>query len=149
MDAAINDSDFVINIGNNAVEALKSYKTDNYTSKDIDAIVEQINSILQSSEAPTDNMLDNINILITVGPDILNQKMPKDTIRQAIEIESNRVRDMLMSNSDIPTQQRIAIERQLEQVKKMFESAKEGTEVYDWLNKKANMKHDICDFVLI
>lgn len=139
MDAAINDSDFVINIGNNAVEALNSYKTDNYTSKDIDAIVEQINGILQSSEAPTDNMLDNINILITVGPDILNQKMPKDTIRQAIEIESNRVRDMLMSNSDTPTQQRVEIERQLAQTKKMFESAKDGTELYDWFNKKANM----------
>ena len=139
MDAAINDSDFVINIGNDAVEALKSYKTDNYTSKDIDAIVEQINGILQSSEAPADNMLDNINILITVGPDILNQKMPKDTIRQAIEIESNRVRDMLMSNSDTPTQQRVEIERQLAQTKKMFESAKEGTELYDWFNKKANM----------
>lgn len=139
MDAAINDSDFVINIGNDAVEALKSYKTDNYTSEDIDAIVEQINSILQSSEAPTDNMLDNINILITVGPDILNQKMPKDTIRQAIEIESNRVRDMLMSNSDTPTQQRVEIERQLAQTKKMFESVKEGTELYDWFNKKANM----------
>lgn len=139
MDAAINDSDFVVNIGNNAVEALKSYKTDNYTSKDIDAIIEQINGILQSSEAPTDNMLDNINILITVGPDILNQKMPKDIIRQAIEIESNRVRDMLMSNSDTPTQQRIEIERQLAQTKKMFESAKEGSELYDWFNKKANM----------
>lgn len=139
MDAAISDSDFVINIGNNAVESLNSYKTDNYTSKDIDAIVEQINSILQSSEAPTDNMLDNINILITVGPDILNQKMSKDIIQQAIEIESNRVRNMLMSNSDTPTQQRIEIERQLKQTKKIFESAKEGTELYDWFNKKANM----------
>ena len=139
MDAAMSGSDFVINIGNNDAEALNSYKTDNYTSKDIDAIVEQINSILQSSEAPTDNMLDNINILITVGPDILNQKMPKDTIQQAIEIESNRVRNMLMSNSDTPTQQRVEIERKLEQTKKMFESAKEGTELYDWFNKKANM----------
>lgn len=139
IDAAISDSDFVINIGNNDVEALNSYKTDDYTSKDIDAIVEQINSILQSSEAPTDNMLDNINILITVGPDILNQKMSKDTIQQAIEIESNRVRNMLMSNSDTPTQQRVEIERKFKQTKKIFESAKEGTELYDWFNKKANM----------
>ena len=84
-------------------------------------------------------MLDNINILITVGPDILNQKMSKDTIRQAIEIESDRVRNMLISNSDSPAQKRMDIERQLKQTKKMFESAKEGTELYDWFNKKANM----------
>lgn len=138
MDAAISDSDFVINIGNNDVEALNSYKTDNYTSKDIDAIVEQINSILQSSAAPTDNMLDNINILITVGPDILNQKMPKDAIKQAIEIESKRILSMLYSNSATPEAHRVKIERELKELKDGLEFAQEGTELYDWLNKKAN-----------
>lgn len=139
MEAAISDSDFVVNIGNNDVEALNSYKTDNYTSKDIDAIVEQINGILQSSEAPTDNMLDNINILITVGPDILNQKMSKDTIRQAIEIESNRLRNMYIYNSDITVEASVDLERKLRQTKEIFNSVKEGTELYDWFNKKANM----------
>ena len=139
MEAAISDSDFVVNIGNNDVEALNSYKTNNYTSKDIDAIIEQINGILQSSEAPTDNMLDNINILITVGPDILNQKMSKDTIRQAIEIESNRLRNMYIYNSDITVEARVDLERKLRQTKEIFNSVKEGTELYDWFNKKANM----------